>query len=194
MIMPVILWTDGLLFLLTVLVVMFILYARGKPHIRQPWARIFRGRIAGASIVVLSAFVLVGLLVLGVVLGVPPTLTLVADLLGLGDVGVIALLNLGYATITMSIITLLIDDVVRLCLVGMSVITLLYLGNTAITTMSVIIITLLNIDALARLATLNIVIVIIVKLGKLLLHSIQLRFDFSQHGTIDCTSGARSVE
>ncbi len=62
MIKPVILWTDGLLFLLTVLVGAFILYARGKPHIRQPWARIFRGRIAAASVVVLGAFVLVGLL------------------------------------------------------------------------------------------------------------------------------------
>ena len=62
MIKPVILWTDGLLFLLTALVGAFILYARGKPHIRQPWARIFRGRIAAASVVVLGAFVLVGLL------------------------------------------------------------------------------------------------------------------------------------
>ncbi|MBT8121022.1 MAG: ABC transporter permease [Gammaproteobacteria bacterium] len=60
--MPVILKTDGLLFLLTALVVVFVLYARGKPHIRRPWGRIFRGRIAGASVVVLGAFVLTGLL------------------------------------------------------------------------------------------------------------------------------------
>ena len=62
MIKPVILWTDALLFLLTVLVVVFIFYARRKPHIRRPWRRIFRGRIAAASVVVLAAFVLVGLL------------------------------------------------------------------------------------------------------------------------------------
>ena len=62
MIKPVVLWTDGLLFLLTVLVVVFVFYARRKPHIRRPWRRIFRGRIAAASVVVLAAFVLVGLL------------------------------------------------------------------------------------------------------------------------------------
>ncbi|MBT8121280.1 MAG: ABC transporter permease, partial [Gammaproteobacteria bacterium] len=62
MIKPVILLTDGLLFLLTVLVVAFVFYARSKPHIRRPWQRIFQGRIAAASAIVLGAFVLVGLL------------------------------------------------------------------------------------------------------------------------------------
>ena len=62
MIKPVILWTDALLFLLTALVVIFVLYARHKPHIRRPWQRIFQGRIAAASVVVLLAFILIGLL------------------------------------------------------------------------------------------------------------------------------------
>jgi peptide/nickel transport system permease protein len=62
MIKPVILWTDALIFLLTAVVVVFILYARSKPHLRAPWKRVFSGRIAAASVVVLLAFVLVGLL------------------------------------------------------------------------------------------------------------------------------------
>ena len=62
MIKPVFLWTDVLIFLLTVVVVMFVFYARSKPHIRAPWARVFTGKVAAASVIVLLAFVLVGLL------------------------------------------------------------------------------------------------------------------------------------
>ncbi|NNJ94018.1 MAG: ABC transporter permease [Halobacteria archaeon] len=62
MIKPVILWTDALLFLLTALVVVFIFYARRKPHIRRPWQRIFQGRIAMSSVVILLAFIVIGLL------------------------------------------------------------------------------------------------------------------------------------
>jgi peptide/nickel transport system permease protein len=62
MIKPVILWTDALIFLLTAVVIVFILYARSKPHIRAPWQRVFSGKVAAAAVVVLLAFVLVGLL------------------------------------------------------------------------------------------------------------------------------------
>jgi peptide/nickel transport system permease protein len=62
MIKPVILWTDALVFLLTLVVIVFILYARRKPHIAAPWRRVFSGRIAAASAVMLLAFVVVGLL------------------------------------------------------------------------------------------------------------------------------------
>ncbi|MGB5474278.1 MAG: ABC transporter permease [Gammaproteobacteria bacterium] len=62
MIRPAILWTDALVFLLTLVVIAFILYARRKPHIATPWKRVFTGRIAAASAVVLLAFVLTGLL------------------------------------------------------------------------------------------------------------------------------------
>ena len=62
MIKPVILWTDALIFLLAAVVVAFILYARNKPHIRAPWKRVFSGKIAAASLIVLLAYVLVGLL------------------------------------------------------------------------------------------------------------------------------------
>ena len=37
--------------LLTLVVILFILYARGKPHIASPWKRVFAGRIAAASVV-----------------------------------------------------------------------------------------------------------------------------------------------
>ncbi len=62
MIMPVILWTDALVFLLTLVVIVFVFYARSKPHIRGPWQRVFRSRVAASSAVVLLAFVLTGLL------------------------------------------------------------------------------------------------------------------------------------
>ena len=62
MIKPVLLTTDVLLFLLFAVVVVFIFYARSKPHIREPWQRVFSGRIASASAVVLLAFVLTSLL------------------------------------------------------------------------------------------------------------------------------------
>ena len=62
MIKPVLLTTDVLFFLLFVVVVVFIFYARTKPHIRGPWHRVFAGRIASASAVILLAFVVTGLL------------------------------------------------------------------------------------------------------------------------------------
>ena len=62
MIKPVIIWTDALIFLLAAVVVLFILYARSKPHIRAPWQRVLSGKVATASVIVLLAFVLVGLL------------------------------------------------------------------------------------------------------------------------------------
>jgi peptide/nickel transport system permease protein len=62
MIKPVLLWTDFLIFLLAAVMVAFALYARNKPHISTPWKRVFSGKIAAASVIVLLAFVLVGLL------------------------------------------------------------------------------------------------------------------------------------
>jgi peptide/nickel transport system permease protein len=62
MIQPVILWTDALVFLLVALIVMFSLYARKREHLRAPWRNVVRSRIAVASMVVLAAYVLVGLM------------------------------------------------------------------------------------------------------------------------------------
>ena len=57
--MPVVLWTDALIFLLTAVVVVFVVYARRKPHLRTPWYRVLTWRIAAGSMVILLAFVAV---------------------------------------------------------------------------------------------------------------------------------------
>ncbi len=62
MIKPVILWTDALIFLLVTVVIVFIVYARGKPHLRAPWQHVLRSRIAASSLVILLAFITTGLL------------------------------------------------------------------------------------------------------------------------------------
>jgi peptide/nickel transport system permease protein len=62
MIKPVILWTDALVMLLLLLVLVFAWYARGKPHLREPWRRVMQGRVAAACSVILAVFVLIGLL------------------------------------------------------------------------------------------------------------------------------------
>lgn len=61
-VMPVILWTDALVFLLLVLIGAFVLYAKGHEHMRAPWRRVIRSRTGVATIVVLSFYVIVGLL------------------------------------------------------------------------------------------------------------------------------------
>ncbi len=58
----VLLWTDALVFLLVGVLVAFVLYVRGKPHLRAPWGQVIRRPLAAASLVVLSAYVVVGLL------------------------------------------------------------------------------------------------------------------------------------
>lgn len=60
--MPVILWTDGLVFLLIFLAVGFALFARRHEHLRAPWRRVVRSRVGMASLVVLAFYCLIGLL------------------------------------------------------------------------------------------------------------------------------------
>ncbi|MCC6207401.1 MAG: ABC transporter permease, partial [Gammaproteobacteria bacterium] len=62
MIKPVILWTDALVYLLIAAVIAFAWYARGREHLRAPWARVMESRLAIVSLVVLSAYVSVALL------------------------------------------------------------------------------------------------------------------------------------
>lgn len=62
MIKPVILWTDALVFVLIVVVAAFAWYARGREHLRRPWQEVVRSRMAMASMLVLLAYTLVGLL------------------------------------------------------------------------------------------------------------------------------------
>jgi peptide/nickel transport system permease protein len=50
---PVILWTDALIYLLAAVIVAFILYARGKEPLREPWRQVGRSAMAMASLIVL---------------------------------------------------------------------------------------------------------------------------------------------
>jgi peptide/nickel transport system permease protein len=54
--MPVVLWTDALIFLLLTGVVAFALFARRREHLRAPWRRVGRSGIAMASLVVLGVY------------------------------------------------------------------------------------------------------------------------------------------
>lgn len=58
----VILWTDALVFLLLLFAVTFGIYAAGKEHLRGPWQLVVRSRMGVSTLVILSFYVLVGLL------------------------------------------------------------------------------------------------------------------------------------
>jgi peptide/nickel transport system permease protein len=56
------LWTDILVFLLVALVVIFIAYARKRPHLSRPWKQIFSSRIGISTFIVLLFYIAVGLM------------------------------------------------------------------------------------------------------------------------------------
>ncbi|MCX7893324.1 MAG: ABC transporter permease [Burkholderiales bacterium] len=60
--MPVVLWTDALLWLAVAAVAAYAAHARRKPHLAAPWRRVARSPAGMAAAVVLSAYVAVGLL------------------------------------------------------------------------------------------------------------------------------------
>ncbi len=60
--MPVIFWTDALIFFLLFLVVAFVLYARNKEHLRAPWREVVRSRLGMGAAVVLAFYVAIGVL------------------------------------------------------------------------------------------------------------------------------------
>lgn len=60
--MPVILWTDALIFLLLAVTVAFAWYARRHEHLRAPWRDVGKSRAAMGALVVLAAYVAIGLL------------------------------------------------------------------------------------------------------------------------------------
>jgi peptide/nickel transport system permease protein len=60
--MPIVLWTDALIFLLVVMVVIFILRTRRKEHLRAPWREVARSSMGMGTLVVLLTFILIGLL------------------------------------------------------------------------------------------------------------------------------------
>ncbi len=58
----VVLWTDGLIYLLVVMVTGLGLYMRGQEHLRRPWRKVTGSVIGMLSLVVLLFFVIIGLL------------------------------------------------------------------------------------------------------------------------------------
>jgi len=62
MIQPVVLWTDALIFLLVGIVIGFALYTLRKPHLRAPWRYVMSTRMGSAAVVILCAYVSIGLL------------------------------------------------------------------------------------------------------------------------------------
>jgi len=58
----VILWTDGLIFLLLLVAVVFAVYASRREHLRDPWRQVVRSRVGVSTLVVLAFYVVVGLL------------------------------------------------------------------------------------------------------------------------------------
>lgn len=58
----VVLWTDGLLFLLFGTGFIFALISRGKEHLRAPWRHVARSRMGMSSLVIISLYVVIGLL------------------------------------------------------------------------------------------------------------------------------------
>ena len=59
---PVILWTDRLVFLLVAVMIVSAWYIRRHEHLRAPWGKVARSRYGMCSLVVLSVFVVIGLL------------------------------------------------------------------------------------------------------------------------------------
>jgi len=60
--MPVVLWTDLLIYILLGCVLAFALYARSKEHLRAPWRQVIRSKAGMASLVVLLVYLIIGLL------------------------------------------------------------------------------------------------------------------------------------
>lgn len=61
-IVPVFLWTDILIFILVAIISAFVMYARRHEHLRAPWRQILYRRLAMSSLIILMAYVGVGLL------------------------------------------------------------------------------------------------------------------------------------
>jgi peptide/nickel transport system permease protein len=61
-ILPVVLWTDALIYLLLAAVAGFVWYVRGHEHLRAPWWRVAQTPAAMSALVVLAVFVAIGLL------------------------------------------------------------------------------------------------------------------------------------
>lgn len=58
----VVLWTDALVYVLVASITMFVFYARHHEHLRAPWRQVLRRRLAMSAFLVLSAYIVIGLL------------------------------------------------------------------------------------------------------------------------------------
>lgn len=56
------LWTDILLWLLLLMILAFTKYTLGKPHLREPWRKVFKSPIAMSSLLVLVLYIATALL------------------------------------------------------------------------------------------------------------------------------------
>lgn len=60
--LPIILWTDALIYLLIAAVAGFAVIALGREHLAAPWRRVWQSKSGMAALVVLTIFVAIGLL------------------------------------------------------------------------------------------------------------------------------------
>lgn len=60
--LPVLLWTDILIYLLLVVIFASIIYIRRQPHLRAPWKLVIQRKRGAISIVILLCYALIGLL------------------------------------------------------------------------------------------------------------------------------------
>ena len=60
--MPVILWTDALIWLLVAALAGYAWYVRSRDHLAVPWRRVGSSASGMAALVVLATFILAGLL------------------------------------------------------------------------------------------------------------------------------------
>ncbi|HDK02454.1 MAG TPA: ABC transporter permease, partial [Gammaproteobacteria bacterium] len=62
MVKLVFLWTDALLYVLVATVLLSAWYIRSHEHLRAPWREVLHSRLGVAAMVVLAAYVTIGLL------------------------------------------------------------------------------------------------------------------------------------
>ncbi len=60
--MPVVLWTDALIYLLVSAAIGFVFYVRRHEHLRAPWRQVMKSRLGMSAAVILFAYVVIGLL------------------------------------------------------------------------------------------------------------------------------------
>ncbi|HEY6281033.1 MAG TPA: ABC transporter permease [Burkholderiales bacterium] len=59
---PIILWTDALIYLLLALIALFAWYVRGRPHLVAPWRRVAQSKSGMVAATMLAAYLVIGLL------------------------------------------------------------------------------------------------------------------------------------